>query len=91
MNWNNSFGFFVTDFFKLFISIERLFLSTSTSTTFAPVNFTAFAVATNVMLGTMTSSPFCIPNAFNARNNAEVPLVVDTANFGPNFFFIFIF
>ena len=55
--------------------------STSAKTGFAPVCNTAFAVATKVRFGTITSSFLPIPNAFKERNNAEVALETPIENF----------
>ena len=51
----------------------------ATKTFFAPVKFTAFAVAANVKSGTITSSPLSIPKLFRAKKIAAVPLVTETA------------
>ena len=48
MNRDNCFGF-SCNFFKSSILINKSFLLTSTKTTFAPVNFTALAVAGKVI------------------------------------------
>ena len=65
-------------FFKIFSSISKLFLSTSTNTGFAPASFTAFAAAGKVIFGMITSSSFSMPIAFKAKKIEIVPLVVVT-------------
>src|SRR5581483_2055018 len=56
--------------------VER---SMSTNTGFAPTYRTAFAVATYVSDGTMTSSPGPAPSASKARWSAAVPLETESA------------
>ena len=71
------------------IEIVKLFLSISAKIGFAPANFTAEAVATNVTLGIMTSSFGLIPAPSNDRKIATVPLVVAIAYFVPKNFLKF--
>ena len=54
-------------------SIRSVRGSTSANTGVAPACKTASAVATNVMAGTITSSPGPTPAALNARDRASVP------------------
>ena len=54
-------------------SIVKSSFKISTKTGFAPVDAIAFALATNVKDGTITSSPFLISNAYSAACNAAVP------------------
>ena len=54
---------FSIDFIEILISS----LLTSTKTGVAPVYNTTFAVATNVIFGIITSSPFPIPNDLRDR------------------------
>ena len=56
---------------------------TSAITGVALVNITAFAVATKVMSGTITSSPFPIPIAFNESWSAAVALDTPIAYLDP--------
>ena len=69
---------------KLFLieSTDKLrFSSTSANTGVAPLSRTEVAVATKVISGTITSSPFLIPNAFRDRCKAEVAFETPIANF----------
>ena len=75
MNRDNCFSFSCNFFFKSSILINKSFLLTSTRTTFAPVNFTALAVAGKVIFGTRTSSSGKTLIALSAKKIAEVPLV----------------
>ena len=81
-----AFVFFVISFFILSTQIHKLSLSISAKTTFAPVYFTALAVATNVKSGTITSSPLEIPNAAKAKCKAVVPFDVVRANLVSQYF-----
>ena len=58
---------------KLYVTI-----SGSAKTGVAPAYVTAKTVAIKVLLGTITSSPFPIPNAFNDKYNASNPLPTPT-------------
>ena len=70
-------------------SISRFDGFTSTKITLPPDIVTALAVAGKEIFGTITSSPFLIPAAFKARNNATVPLLVATTYFTFKSFFNF--
>ena len=65
------------------ISIFNVIGSTSTTFTSAPKYLTTSAVAVNVRLGTITSSPLEIPNASNAKckpDVAELTAIASTPN-----------
>src|SRR5215468_10300778 len=64
-------------------SMFQLSASESTKTGRASQCATAFAVATNVSVGTMTSSPEPTPSALRATCNAAVPLQHEMACLTP--------
>ena len=66
-------------------SIDMFIVSQSTSTTtgVSPSSATTSAVAINVKVGVMTSSPRCNPSPIRAICNASVPLPTGITCFAP--------
>ena len=73
--------FFVIFFLRLEIDKKKLFLFISVITGLALQAKIAFASATKVRSGIITSSFSFIPNAFNDKCNAAVPFETATAYF----------